>query len=101
MGLPVPSIPLTVIAGTGGPTLRWGPLAGEVNDGLVAVSETRMGEHEEHIELPVWHTFMMNDPRVREIIRKRCLGPTCPEGKNVGKNVRTQDGGYAAHRLTV
>jgi hypothetical protein len=74
MELPVPSVPLTVIAGTGGPTFRLGPFPGEANDGLVAVSETRMGGHEEYIELPIWHTFMMNHPRVRQIIHDRCLG---------------------------
>jgi pimeloyl-ACP methyl ester carboxylesterase len=72
-GLPVPSVPLTVIAGTGGPTFHRGPFPGEANDGLVAVSETRMGGHEEYIELPIWHTFMMNHPRVRQIIHDRCL----------------------------
>jgi len=74
MELPVPSIPLTVIAGTSGPTFRWGPFRGDVNDGLVAVSEARLGAHEEFIELPVRHTFMMNNPRVRKIVRERCLG---------------------------
>jgi pimeloyl-ACP methyl ester carboxylesterase len=72
--LPVPSVPLTVIAGTRGPTFRWGVFPGEVNDGLVSVSETRLDGHEEHIELPIWHSFMMNHPRVRQMIRDRCLG---------------------------
>jgi len=73
-GLPVPSVPMTVIAGTGRPTFSWGLFPGEANDGLVAVSETRIGSHEEHIEMKVWHTFMMNHPQVRQIIRDRCLG---------------------------
>ena len=71
--LPVPAVPLTVIAGTAGSALRWGPLRGQPNDGLVAVSEARLGGHEEFIELPVWHTFMMNRSRVRQIVRERCL----------------------------
>jgi hypothetical protein len=70
--LPVPSIPMTIVAGTAGPRWTWGPLAGLVNDGLVAVHETRLNAGEEFIELPVRRTFMMNNPRVREIILSRC-----------------------------
>jgi pimeloyl-ACP methyl ester carboxylesterase len=70
--LPVPKLPMTVIAGTAGPAWKRGPLAGLVNDGLVAVSETRLDAGEEFIELPVWHAFMMNHPDVRRIILERC-----------------------------
>ena len=72
-GLPVPSVPLTVIAGTRGPTFRWGLFPGQANDGLVTVSETCLAAHEEHIEVPAWHTFIMNHRQVRQIIRDRCL----------------------------
>jgi hypothetical protein len=71
--LAVPKLPMTVVAGTAGPAWKWGPLAGLVNDGLVAVSETRLDAGEEFIELPVWHAFMMNHWRVREIILERCF----------------------------
>jgi hypothetical protein len=71
--LPVPAVPLTVIAGTAGPTSRWAPFGGQANDGMVAVNEARLGAHEEFIELPVWHAFMMNHPRVRQLVRERCL----------------------------
>ncbi len=70
--LPVPKLAMTVIAGTAGPAWKRGPLAGRVNDGLVAVSETRLDAGEEFIELPVWHAFMMNHPEVRRIILERC-----------------------------
>ena len=73
--IPIPSIPMTVVAGKTGPTFAWGPFPGEVNDGIVAVSEARLGAHEEFIELPVRHTFMMNNRRVRQVIRDRCMGP--------------------------
>ncbi|MGK7954375.1 MAG: hypothetical protein AB4063_03790 [Crocosphaera sp.] len=36
----------------------------ELNDGIVAVSETLLSDFDNIIQLPVWHTFMMNDSRV-------------------------------------
>jgi hypothetical protein len=69
-GLPPLSIPYTIIAGTGGWRGGAGPFGGDPNDGLVAVSETLVSACDRPITLPVRHTFMMNDPRVRGAIRQ-------------------------------
>lgn len=63
--LPPLAIPHTIIAGTGGPTGRWSPFGGDPNDMIVAVDETHCTIEDPVIQLPVRHTFMMNDPRVR------------------------------------
>jgi hypothetical protein len=68
--LPQVGVPCTVVAGTRG--WRLGQrLFGEVaNDGIVAVAEVH-GESGAHVvHLPVGHTFMMNDRRVRTLIRE-------------------------------
>ncbi|HEX5963145.1 MAG TPA: alpha/beta fold hydrolase [Gemmatimonadales bacterium] len=67
--LPPLSIPYTIIAGTKGWTASRGPFAGEPNDGIVALSETLVCSTDQPVVLPVRHTFMMNDRRVREVIR--------------------------------
>ena len=68
--LPRPSSPYTIIAGTAGFHGRWSPFGAEPNDGLVAVAETRIAAEDQPITLPVRHTFMMNDPRVRSVIEQ-------------------------------
>jgi hypothetical protein len=68
--LPPLSVPYTIIAGTGGPCGRWSPFGTELNDGLVAVSETLVSPADQPITFPVRHTFMMNDRRVRDTIRQ-------------------------------
>jgi hypothetical protein len=66
-GLPAP---YTIIAGTGGPTGRLSPFGDELNDGIVALNETRLSPQDSIIELPVWHTFMMNHSEVQtEVLR--------------------------------
>jgi pimeloyl-ACP methyl ester carboxylesterase len=67
--LPPLTVPCTIIAGTRGWRARPGVFGGEANDGVVAVSETMVAGTDAPIELPVRHTFMMNDRRVREVIR--------------------------------
>lgn len=64
---PLPS-PYTIIAGTGGPRGALSPFGHEVNDGIVALSETRMTPQDEPVQLPVWHTFMMNNEAVQETV---------------------------------
>ena len=67
--LPAVQVPYTIIAGTGGSRGQWSPFGNELNDGIVAVSETACAPDDVVIEIPVWHTYMMNDPRVRGIIQ--------------------------------
>jgi hypothetical protein len=62
--LPPPRIPCTVIAGTGGPCGRYCPFGDEVNDGLVSLAEAAI-ELAEVVQLPVFHTVMMDSPAVR------------------------------------
>ena len=64
-----PPVPYTIIAGTKGWPRSGGPFADEANDGVVAVSETLVKSTDTPVLLPVRHTFMMNDPRVRAVIR--------------------------------
>jgi Alpha/beta hydrolase family len=63
-----PTWPYTIVAGTAGPRGRWSPFGAEPNDGLVAVAETLIAPEDEPVVLPVRHTFMMNDRRVRAVI---------------------------------
>jgi len=69
-GLPVPAIPYTIVAGTSGFRGRWSPFGDEPNDGIVAVSETKVYDDDRVILLPVSHTFMMNNARVQAVIRQ-------------------------------
>ncbi|MDJ0597574.1 MAG: alpha/beta hydrolase [Crocosphaera sp.] len=72
--LPKLDSPYTIVAGTGGLRGFWNPFGDEPNDGIVAVSETRLREQELIIELPVTHTFMMNDRRVQKTVAQAlCL----------------------------
>ena len=66
--LPIIEAPYTIVAGTGGPRGFWSPFGDELNDGIVALSETRLLPNETIIQLPVMHTFMMNDPQVQKTV---------------------------------
>jgi alpha-beta hydrolase superfamily lysophospholipase len=58
--LPMPTVPTTIIAGTGGPQSRWLPYGYEANDMAMSVDETRLGPDHEVIQVPSIHTFIMN-----------------------------------------
>lgn len=58
----------TIVAGTGGPRGFWSPFGDELNDGIVALNETRLSPRDRLVQLPVMHTFMMNDSRVQKIV---------------------------------
>jgi hypothetical protein len=73
--LPIPRVPYTIVAGTAGPRGRWSPFGDEPNDGIVAVSETRILDEDPLVVLPVTHTFMMNNARVQEVIRNALMSP--------------------------
>lgn len=64
--LPHLKAPYTILAGTEGPRGVLSPFGDEVNDGIVALSETRLSPHDEIVQLPVWHTFMMNHVAVQD-----------------------------------
>jgi hypothetical protein len=68
--LPLPTVPYTIIAGTGGPRGRRSPFSGEANDWIVAVEETKIRPDDRPTTLPVGHTFMMNDRQVHAVIRR-------------------------------
>ena len=57
---PLKTMGVVVIAGDKGQRLTFD----EPNDGVVAVSETRLTGMKEHLVLPRTHTFLMNAPEV-------------------------------------
>jgi hypothetical protein len=64
--LPQLKSPYTIIAGTAGWKGDFSPFGHECNDGIVALSETRLSPQDQIIQLPVLHTFMMNDSLVQK-----------------------------------
>lgn len=58
--LPKPFVPTTIIAGSGGPRLRWLPYGDQPNDGVMSVQDTRLGPEYGVIQVPSIHTFIMN-----------------------------------------
>lgn len=66
--LPPLAVPCTVVAGTRGWSGRWSPFGADVNDGIVAVREAELGGGAPAVELPVGHTFMMLNRRVRALV---------------------------------
>lgn len=70
--IPALQAPYTIIAGTSGPRGILSPFGTEINDGIVALSETRISSQDRIVELGVWHTFMMNDRTVQETVLQ-CL----------------------------
>lgn len=80
--LPKPLTPYTIVAGTGGPRGPLSPFGNEPNDGIVAVSETLVYPQDPVLQLPVWHTFMMDDHRVQAaVINALSIKETCPFSK--------------------
>jgi hypothetical protein len=66
--LPIPAVPYTIVAGTRGLRESWSLFHGEPNDGIVAVSETRIRQDDVIVQLPVTHTFMMNSRDLQAVI---------------------------------
>ena len=77
--LPPVSVPHTVIAGTAGPTGPFSPFGSEPNDGVVAVSETKVDVAHEPVLVPAWHTLMMAHPQVHAAVA-RLLTSSSPSG---------------------
>jgi hypothetical protein len=67
-GLPRMVVPCTIVAGTGGWRGRWSPFGQDANDTVVAVDEAEMDGPAYLAQVPVRHTFMMNDCRVRALL---------------------------------
>jgi pimeloyl-ACP methyl ester carboxylesterase len=76
--------PVTIIAGTRGINGRWSPFGDDVNDGIVAADETRL-DGAEWIAVAARHPFMMNSPRVRQLVRERCDVSDPPVGRHLSK----------------
>lgn len=76
--LPVPSIPYTTVAGTGGWRGRLFPFECEPNDGAVAVSETIVSDNDQPVLVPALHTFIMNRRSVYHLILERLGGVEHP-----------------------
>ena len=66
--LPDPNFPYQAIAGTKGLSGVWSPFEGKLNDGLVALGEVAISESDRPIQIPTFHTFMMNHPSVRQAV---------------------------------
>ena len=66
--LPTITANYTIVAGTGGLRGLWSPFGDELNDGIVALKETRLSDRDHIVQLPVIHTFMMNDSRVQKAV---------------------------------
>lgn len=66
--MPMLHSPYTIVAGTGGPRGVFSPFGMEKNDGIVALSETRLSVHDRVVQLPVEHAFMMYDRQVQRTV---------------------------------
>ncbi|MEO1125330.1 MAG: alpha/beta hydrolase [Cyanobacteria bacterium J06635_15] len=62
--------PYTIIAGTSGPRGSLSPFGDDINDGIVALDETRLAATDKILEVPTWHTFMMNHASVQRLTLK-------------------------------
>ncbi|MCM1983813.1 esterase/lipase family protein [Lyngbya confervoides] len=66
-----PPVPYTIIAGTAGPQLWLSPFGAEPNDGIVALSETKIHAGDRPVQIQTLHTFMMNHGSVQSFILSR------------------------------
>jgi hypothetical protein len=71
--LPPLAADYTIIAGISGPRGHLSPFGHELNDGIVALTETKMHDRDVVVQLPVWHTFMMNHPAVSQTVLQALL----------------------------
>lgn len=66
--LPLPRCPYSIISGTRGPVGRLSPFLFEPNDGIVAVSETRVHDDDSVLEVAVTHAFLPNAGTVQKLV---------------------------------
>ncbi|MCP4251309.1 MAG: alpha/beta fold hydrolase [bacterium] len=74
--LPVPGVPSLIVAGTAGPRASWLPFAGQPNDGILKVDETRLAGVP-MLEVPGFHTFLMNRADVFAVISEFFSDAVC------------------------
>lgn len=67
--LPVPDVPILVVAGTRGPRAEWLPFAGRPNDSVLRVDETIL-EGAPTVSVHGVHTFLMNRRDVFAAVRQ-------------------------------
>lgn len=68
-----PAISYTIIAGTAGPRHLRLAFGEEPNDGIVAVSETRIHDDDRPLLVPAYHSFLMDDRRVQTVVRSAMM----------------------------
>jgi hypothetical protein len=66
--LPAPTVPYSIIAGSWGPTGRWSPFGSDVNDGLVAVSETLVDAEDRPLVIPISHARLPHSTQVQDAV---------------------------------
>ena len=66
--IPPPTVPYTIIAGNGGPMHKRLAFGDEANDGIVAVSETRIHDADRPLLFPVLHSFIMDERQVQRAV---------------------------------
>lgn len=67
--LPIPKVATLVIAGSRGRADRFSPFGTKPNDGIVSVEETLL-EGAEHFTVPAIHTWIMEDPIARLVMKE-------------------------------
>lgn len=60
--VPIPTIPVLIIAGVRNADGAWNPWLASPNDGVVSVAETHLAGEAGHLLVDNIHTFLMNDP---------------------------------------
>lgn len=64
-------VPTTSIVGVAGWRGWPSPFKGELNDGIVSISETHADWISEEIRLPMWHTYLPSKKQIADIILAR------------------------------
>ena len=65
--LPTLECPYTIITGTAGMVGPMSPFGAEANDMVVGVEETKMRPSDRPIEVPAFHSFIMNNASVKQL----------------------------------
>jgi hypothetical protein len=81
--VPVPAIPVLVIAGVRGTAGAWNPWLESPNDGVVSVAETHLEGEAGHLLVDNIHTFLMNDPATIAAATQFLAGGGCLENTDI------------------